>query len=317
MSLDPEQIDILLHLRDGTCRLILRRLYSLIAVSPIQTRFCIRHPIEVLHASFGDYLSDARRSRRWCISLPWLQADSLHCILHLLATPLLEDSQFYFYRDLLCQLPDWLRNLPPSEPLINLLRNPNFQKYLFTLPYTHNWPKLLIPKVVPLMHFSNNRRATFKYDSIYTEIFSQNPAILLVIQSQIVDSNLRYDLRCFGWTFQIFRPFLAFPELLQLGCPEGDSPVDLLADPSRAKHLYSEPCHIAEELVLRWICHAKRTLEGGFCELYPTFLGLVMQCLASSGVLRELETFNLSEFCYQMIIDPDAHRLFHRRIATE
>lgn len=98
MSLDPEQIDILLHLRDGTCRLILRRLYSLLAVSSIQTRFCIRHPIEVFHASFGDYLSDARRSRRWCISRPWLQADCLHCILYLLATPLLDDSQFYFYR---------------------------------------------------------------------------------------------------------------------------------------------------------------------------------------------------------------------------
>ncbi|KAJ7678421.1 hypothetical protein B0H14DRAFT_2488800, partial [Mycena olivaceomarginata] len=65
---DPEEIDILLNLRTGTCRLILRRLHSLFKMPSIQTRFGSRAlgtPIGFLHASFGDYLSDTRRSRRW------------------------------------------------------------------------------------------------------------------------------------------------------------------------------------------------------------------------------------------------------------
>ncbi|KAJ7805600.1 hypothetical protein B0H14DRAFT_3153377 [Mycena olivaceomarginata] len=49
---DPEEIDILLNLRTGTCRLILRRLHSLFEVPPIQTRFGSRTPwasIDFLH----------------------------------------------------------------------------------------------------------------------------------------------------------------------------------------------------------------------------------------------------------------------------
>ncbi|KAJ7809395.1 hypothetical protein B0H14DRAFT_2262397, partial [Mycena olivaceomarginata] len=67
IHVDPEEIDILLNLRTGTCRLILRRLHSLFEVPPIQTRFGSRtfgipSCINFLHASFGDYLSDTRRS---------------------------------------------------------------------------------------------------------------------------------------------------------------------------------------------------------------------------------------------------------------
>jgi hypothetical protein len=37
IHVDPEEIDILLNLRTGTCRLILRRLHSLFKVPPIRT----------------------------------------------------------------------------------------------------------------------------------------------------------------------------------------------------------------------------------------------------------------------------------------
>ncbi|KAJ7765547.1 hypothetical protein B0H14DRAFT_2211016, partial [Mycena olivaceomarginata] len=69
ICVDPEEIDILLNLRTGTCRLILRCLHSLFEVPPIRTRFrphnALITPIKFLHASFGDYLSDTRRSRQW------------------------------------------------------------------------------------------------------------------------------------------------------------------------------------------------------------------------------------------------------------
>jgi hypothetical protein len=84
-----------------------------------------------------------------------------------------------------------------------------------------------------------------------------------------VSLDIYYHLPLFGWTATVFRPFLKCPELFPLPFPYGDSPLDFLADPRRAGRLYSEPSYIAEELVLRWIGCARRTLAGGPCELYP------------------------------------------------
>ncbi|KAJ7779576.1 hypothetical protein B0H14DRAFT_3586595 [Mycena olivaceomarginata] len=111
ISVDPEEIDILLNLRTGTCRLILRRLHSLFKVPPIRTRFgfhTYKAPIDFLHASFGDYLSDTRRSRRWDVS--------------------------YYLSDL-------LENATPSEALVDLLRNHTVQNHLFLNSHKDAWPK--------------------------------------------------------------------------------------------------------------------------------------------------------------------------------
>jgi hypothetical protein len=82
---DPEDIDILLNLRTGTCRLILRHLHSLFEVPPIRSRFGPWEIVTInfLHTSFGDYLSDTRRSKRWCISLPWLDEECIYRLLYL------------------------------------------------------------------------------------------------------------------------------------------------------------------------------------------------------------------------------------------
>ncbi|KAJ7731026.1 hypothetical protein B0H16DRAFT_1696780 [Mycena metata] len=339
MDLDPENIDMLLHLRDGTCRLILRRLHSLLDVPRIRTRFGLRNPISILHASFRDYLSDARRSGRWCISVPWLPPDWLHYMLHLLSTPPQTDSQRDFYRFIVYHLPAALRNASPTDTVIDLLRNRNVQKGFFLnlttspleLPQRDSlYPSDLVQlwedqkAIVELLlcliirkDRSDRNTATFKYDQIYNQIFSRNPDLLLVTQCGIVNPNLRDHLELFDCTSEIFRPFLQFSELFPLPFPDGDSPLDFLTDPCRAGGLYSEPCHIAEGLLLRWLCHAKRVLVGGPCELYPNYLDLIKKCRASSRILRELETFNLAAFCGQMSIDSNVHRHFHRFTAKE
>ncbi|KAJ7117038.1 hypothetical protein C8R44DRAFT_627152 [Mycena epipterygia] len=88
LDMDPEEIDMLLNLRRGTCRLVLRGLHSLFKVPPIPTRFSWRKSIYFLHASLSDYLGDSQRSGPWCVSLPWLQTDYLHCLIRLLSSPL-------------------------------------------------------------------------------------------------------------------------------------------------------------------------------------------------------------------------------------
>ncbi|KAJ7805604.1 hypothetical protein B0H14DRAFT_3153380 [Mycena olivaceomarginata] len=115
----------------------------------------------------------------------------------------------------------------------------------------------------------------------------------------------------------VFRPFLQFPELFPLPFPDGDSPLDFLANPQRARRLYSEPSSIAEGLVLRWIGHARRTLAGGPCELYPYHLKTFEKCGTSQRLLHEFATFNLSNLCHQMAIDVEAHEDFHRYIVSE
>ncbi|KAJ7798759.1 hypothetical protein B0H14DRAFT_3544096, partial [Mycena olivaceomarginata] len=116
---DPEEIDIILNLRTGTCRLILRRLHSLFEVPPIQTRFGSRThgaPIAFLHASFGDYISDTRRSRQWCISLPCLDEECIYRLLYLFGyKPPQTDAQRDLYKCVSYHLSDLLKNATPSE----------------------------------------------------------------------------------------------------------------------------------------------------------------------------------------------------------
>jgi hypothetical protein len=103
LRLDPEEMDMLLHLRDGSSRLAFRGLHSLLYVPPRHTRFGTRRGgaprvVGVLHASLLDYLCDARRSGRWCVSTPGLHADYVHCTILLLSTPRRTESTRSFYR---------------------------------------------------------------------------------------------------------------------------------------------------------------------------------------------------------------------------
>ncbi|KAJ7020319.1 hypothetical protein C8F04DRAFT_1275220 [Mycena alexandri] len=95
---DPEAIDLLLDLRRGTSRLALHGLHSLLKVPPVGTWFSFRDRVEVLHASFADYLADPRRSAGWCVSLPWLHSDILHCMIRLLSSPPPTTRVRAFYR---------------------------------------------------------------------------------------------------------------------------------------------------------------------------------------------------------------------------
>ncbi|KAJ7082303.1 hypothetical protein C8R44DRAFT_652692 [Mycena epipterygia] len=84
----PEEIDVLLNLRRGTCRLALGGLHSLLNVPSVPNPCSYRWFIEISHASLGDYLGDSRRSGPWCISLQWLQDDHLRRLIRLLSAPL-------------------------------------------------------------------------------------------------------------------------------------------------------------------------------------------------------------------------------------
>ncbi|KAJ6613188.1 hypothetical protein B0H10DRAFT_253550 [Mycena sp. CBHHK59/15] len=87
VRMDPEAIDLLLQLRQGTSRLVLRGLHSLFSVPPLRRRLSFGGRVTFLHKSFADYLSDARRSGRWCIAMPSLLSDHLRGMIQLLSSP--------------------------------------------------------------------------------------------------------------------------------------------------------------------------------------------------------------------------------------
>ncbi|KAJ7430776.1 hypothetical protein B0H11DRAFT_2123007 [Mycena galericulata] len=72
-SLNPEEIDLVLELRRGDCRLALRGLHALLHVPPARTGPGVCPGVAFLHASFQDFLWDQRRSGRWCVATRWLQ----------------------------------------------------------------------------------------------------------------------------------------------------------------------------------------------------------------------------------------------------
>lgn len=98
LAMDPEEMDMLFVLRQGTCRQALRHLHSLLEVPCARPRFAKGNWVKALHASLGDYLGDARRSGRWCVSTSWLHSDHLSSLIRLLASPRITVKARFFHR---------------------------------------------------------------------------------------------------------------------------------------------------------------------------------------------------------------------------
>ncbi|KAF7369419.1 hypothetical protein MVEN_00271100 [Mycena venus] len=329
---DPEEIDLLLVLPRGTSRLALRGLHSLLKVPPVGTRFSLRHRVGVLHASFADYLGDPRRSKGWCLALPWLHSDFLHCMIRLLASPPPTDSARGFYRQIVNVLPEILRNATPCDQLFNLLRNPVFQSSLFLEDKSRlSWPQRgsvypndliqlwerhqFVCTLTQNLKFSEEECfPTLEYDSLYTELLLGKSDLVSVLSAQaILLPDPHFILRLFDVSYRIFEPFFQFREHLQFPFPAGDSPLDFIADPHRAGPLYMEPRAIAEVLVLRWIARAREFMVAGDFKPYADLLQIMEYCGPSLKILDELATLDLSKICDQ-ISDDQVHKDFHQNI---
>ncbi|KAF7369417.1 hypothetical protein MVEN_00270900 [Mycena venus] len=335
---DPEEIDLILDLSRGTSRLALRRLHSLLELPPIRTRGSLHRRVNVLHSAFTDYLGDVRRSNGWCVSLPWLHSDYLHCMIRLLSLPPSTYSRRGLYCAILEVLPKLLATATPCDKLFALLRNPNFQDSFFLSAQQgfRGWPQAdsLYPsdliKLWECHQFISNVAwnlnvsgkecvPSFKYDSLYREILSGRPTLVFVLSVELLlPGEVASVLRLFDLTYRIFEPLLAFrdyPYLLSFEL--GDSPVDFIADPQRAGAMFSDLQDIAEVLVLRWISRAREVILGGDFWLNPNFLVIIGRCRPSSKILHELASLDLSELCDHMSGDQDAHEYLHDGITSE
>ncbi|KAJ7098977.1 hypothetical protein C8R44DRAFT_811006 [Mycena epipterygia] len=168
------------------------------------------------------------------------------------------------------------------------------------------------------LKLSRNRSTpTFRFDAIYTEIFSNHHDLLFVVQTMILlPLDPWQTLRILGptWNEQVFLPFHDFRDQLALPFPEGDSPLDFLSDYRRAGHIYSDPRNAAGELVLLWIhCIKEMLSSGGTFWRFHWLADFVNRWPRSLRIVLELETLGLCGLCDQMIEDPESHKYAHER----
>ncbi|KAJ6578716.1 hypothetical protein DFH09DRAFT_1148168 [Mycena vulgaris] len=321
LPMDPEQLDMVLGLRPGTSRLVLRAVHSVFYVPPIRVRFGLPEGVYPLHATLSDYLGDHFRSGQWCISTPELHSDYLTCAIRFLSSPRIMPETIISHLDVVRGLSRHLRHCAPSETLIGLLGNQQFQDSLIrSLPsgYMFGWPQkdsgdpldvirlweyrqFISPFTWHLKLSPNSLTSpTYKFDPLYTDILSRHSDLLFVLRSQIIKPHTVEDvLKILGpqHKYPVFQPFLEVRELINY-IPEGDSPLDFLHDPRRAGCLYSDTQDIAEDLVLRWIQHTKELIIAGDLEgIDLTWLECLDECTSSPRILRELETLDVAQMC--------------------
>ncbi|KAJ7809321.1 hypothetical protein B0H14DRAFT_1501166 [Mycena olivaceomarginata] len=333
LSKDPEEIDLLLGLHSGTCRLALRGLNSLLYIPSARFGWAYRENITYLHASFGDYISNPHRSQQWCVSIPWLKSDYVYCLVRMLSVPPPTFSIRELYRQVVGALPTELVEEQPTEALITLFRGGNFQKSLFLSTCNIQWPQRESSYPLDLIRLWEEHSfistlawavdtipeqgsATFKYDWIYGMILARHTDLLFFLRLHIIyhpDYYFAEILDLSGLSYRVFQPFLQFCDVLDFPLPEGDSPLDFLSDPHRAAGLYRDPHDIAEEVMMLYLSRAKEVLLGtSDRELSGWFLKhLLKQCPTSSKLLHELQSLDLRQLCDHHAANEASHYAVH------
>ncbi|KAJ7660285.1 hypothetical protein DFH06DRAFT_1326417 [Mycena polygramma] len=114
---DPEEIDLVLQLRAGTSRLVLRGLHSLLSVPPVRT-IGLRYTVELLHASLGDFLHDPARSSNLCIGTPELDFALVGTMSTFLSSA---PHDTFIFQLIAASLPSCIVRLSPAHNLLPIL----------------------------------------------------------------------------------------------------------------------------------------------------------------------------------------------------
>ncbi|KAJ7614369.1 hypothetical protein FB45DRAFT_802273 [Roridomyces roridus] len=121
--LDPEQIDITLQMRRGTSRIISRALHSLLQIRPVRIFDAGSLPVQLLHASFRDFLVEPQRSFGFCIS----GQDLRIALVHSMACALESGLRSLDFEAIIGIFLKFLVKIPPTESLFPILRNVHVQ----------------------------------------------------------------------------------------------------------------------------------------------------------------------------------------------
>ncbi|KAJ7132387.1 hypothetical protein C8R44DRAFT_978009 [Mycena epipterygia] len=324
----PHEIDLLLDLPPGTARLTLHGLQSIIRIPSALTRISKRQGVEVLHESLRDYFLDPDRSRSWCLWTHVLDSALAHHVVRCLVSPLKEGNfpeLINFYYEILCYVLSYRSEILTPNQVFDFLRNQHVEPLWFVDYFTFTstlvrkclkrFPSIpadlsktltdsdFIRRFLSDLKPRSERLAshpTCRLDSIYMDIFSANPLLLHVLHIQLIDGPvlLGFNVLALGCTYTVFRPLCVFDGLINGSFPEGESPLDFLSDPRRARNLYEEQRLTAEKVIIRWIRLVKQFLAGDDFYRYDLssiyLLELLRKCVPSPVLLHEIETFDMA-----------------------
>ncbi|KAF7300054.1 hypothetical protein MKEN_01328300 [Mycena kentingensis (nom. inval.)] len=137
-GVQPEDVDIVLGLRRGRTRLLLRALHSVLFVPeqrhpPVVARF-----VEETHYSFLEYLMDPARCRpaEWCMS----RGETIYEVALEMARFLVETKpreHVDLRRSIAASLSTIAPSLALSQPLLDLLNHPNFRQSIAVYPFAY------------------------------------------------------------------------------------------------------------------------------------------------------------------------------------
>ncbi|KAJ7928706.1 hypothetical protein B0H13DRAFT_1860282 [Mycena leptocephala] len=94
-------------------------------------------------------------------------------------------------------------------------------------------------------------------------------------------------LEVLEFSSELLRPFVALRELLDYPFPDGDSPLDFIADPRRAGELFLDSEAAPEELTLCWISRVKHLSSEDDFPLDLELLWFLDHCGPNPEMLRQ------------------------------
>ncbi|KAJ7614386.1 hypothetical protein FB45DRAFT_1064662 [Roridomyces roridus] len=326
-NFDAEQIDSILRMRQGTSRAVLRGLHAVVLVHPARI---LGYPksVELLHASFGDFLVDSQRSLSFCIS----GEDLLNTLVHDMACALLSGSlePINFGRiSTAFMLRFW--EVPPSDGLLPLFWSVNFQHEVFAqtprwrstdqaqtviswlerfspapLDLIRTWGKFCTLALAFQSSPDGDSPRDYPADLLHPQYF-QSPDILSVLRIWNVLSErpgMLYSLDIHGILDLLL---LKWDVLVPLTKVSGADSVDIKAilrfldDPDKCGPLYMPREEIRRFAVLQWIRRLKAAvLQRNFTAFH----------FAHAELLDALKDLDLAQAC--SIFKPDTEYHLHQ-----
>ncbi|KAJ7634395.1 hypothetical protein FB45DRAFT_1056450 [Roridomyces roridus] len=324
-GLGPEDIDTALQMRRGTSRSTLRGLHSLLQVPSVRILDPEIQPVQLLHASFGDFLVDPQRSSGFCVSGEELRIVLVHSMICALESGL----QPLDFRTIASSFLRSLIKIPPTESLFPILRDVYVQHRAYTHGYRgladsvltwlkrySNPPSDLVETWVDLCRLIDGSYLHYFHDHRIVEFLgrylSKNPASLAVfrIASALRDDQYhprpeRMALDLLGLTWEVFRPLLKFSL---------DNLCNFLRDPQRCEALYMSPREILHSIALLCISRMSDVLRtNNFFEFDPMWISGVRSCKPDGVLFGALGHLELSQACGKLKPDKEYHLKCHER----
>ncbi|KAJ7614390.1 hypothetical protein FB45DRAFT_873929 [Roridomyces roridus] len=311
-ELDPEVIDGALQMRRGTSRAILRGLHAVVRVHPVRI-LRSQQPVELLHASFEDFLVDSHRSSSFCVS----GEGGLETLVHDMARALSSGSlEPYDFQSITSAFVQRFPKIPPSDKLLPVFWNVNFQHEV----YNHYWPwssKDQAQTVITWLETSNSESPRDYPTKISHPEYLQSPDLLSVLRIWDVlprfsfrhDILLVLDLLALKWNV-----------LLPLTKVSGTDSVDIVAiqeflnDPEKSGALFMPRKEIMHFAALRSIRHLKEAvLQPNYIPQFKlqAWISLLFRYQPDAELLDALKDVNLAQACSRLELDAQYHLACH------